>query len=53
MGAKHRTDTGGSVLQPHKFEIETLLWEKVINSSKGGHWATQRMPPPLLFKGYC
>ena len=22
-------------------------------SSKGGHLATQRMPPPLLFKGYC
>ena len=23
------------------------------HSSKGGHLATQRMPPPLLFKGYC
>ena len=23
------------------------------HSSKGGHLATQRMPLPLLFKGYC
>ena len=35
------------------FTVLLTFSQGTNNSSKGGHWATQRMPPPLLFKGYC
>ena len=40
-------DSFGSIRVTAKLSLS------VIGSSKGGHLATQRMPLPLLFKGYC